>query len=190
MRRLALSIVAVASFVAIGSVRAAPAMSEDACSLVTADQVSAVSGGKVEAGERHDSGTGDDGSYSSTCVWKIGGLPPLPPRAEGMPAPFGGSAFAMVNTITWPAGSGMAKKYLDDFWKAAKQHDIDMTPVPVKAGDDALFWGDGVAMRKGDVAFGVSVHIGSDKKAEQSMEEALARKIIANYEDKAAPVGH
>jgi hypothetical protein len=156
-------------------------MPEDACSLVTADEVAAVTGGKVEAGQRNDSGTTDEGGYSSTCVWKVTGLPPLPAKPG---APFGGAAFAMVNTITWPVGSGMAKKYLDDFWKAAEQHDIDMTPIPVKAGDDALFWGDGVAVRKGDVSLGVSVHVGTDKKAEQAMEEALARKVVGNFERK------
>jgi hypothetical protein len=156
-------------------------MPQDACSLVTADEVAAVTGGKVEAGQRNDSGTTDEGGYSSTCVWKVTGLPPLPAKPG---APFGGAAFAMVNTITWPVGSGMAKKYLDDFWKAAEQHDIDMTPIPVKAGDDALFWGDGVAVRKGDVSLGVSVHVGTDKKAEQAMEEALARKVVGNFERK------
>jgi len=55
---------------------------------------------------------------------------------------------------------------------------VDAKPIPVKAGDDALFWGDGVAVAKGDISFGVSVHVGTDKKAEQAMEEALARKIV------------
>ena len=111
-------------------------------------------------------------------MWKVTGLPPLPAKPN---APFGGAAFAMLNTITWPAGSGLAKKYVEDFRDAAKQELIDMTPVPVQAGDEALWWGDGVAVRKGDVSFGVSVHVGTDKKAEQAMEEALAKKIVANF---------
>jgi hypothetical protein len=53
-----------------------------------------------------------------------------------------------------------------------------MTPVTVKAGDDALWWGDGVAVRKGDISFGVSVHIRVEKTAERSMEESLAKKIV------------
>ena len=65
-----------------------------------------------------------------------------------------------------------------------------MQPVPVQAGDEALWWGDGVAARKGDVSFGVSVHVGTDKKAEQAMEEALAKKIVANFDRKQAVAGH
>lgn len=150
----------------------------NACTLIAKDEVAKVVGGSVVSADRMDDGKTEDGAYSSTCVWKVTGLPALPAKPN---APFGGAAFAMLNTITWPAGSGMAKKYLEDFRDAAKQELIDMTPVPVQAGDEALWWGDGVAFRKGDVSFGVSVHVGTDKKAEQAMEEALARKIVANF---------
>ena len=185
MRALVL-ISSIAVVMAAGAVRAAP-MAEDACSLITLDEVAAVVGGKVEKAERNDSGTVDDGGYSSTCVWMVTGGTPLPAKPN---APFNGGSFAMLNTITWPAGSGMAKKYLEDFRDAAKQNLIDNTPVPVQAGDEALWWGDGVAVRKGDVSFGVSVHVGTDKKAEQAMEEALAKKIVVNFEGKQGAAGH
>ena len=180
MRALLLSLGAAAMVLGCGGAQAAPT-STSACSLIDKDAVAAVVGGKVEAAEPNDSGTTDDGAYSSTCVWKVTGGAPLPQKAN---APFGGAAFAMLNTITWPAGSGLAKKSLDDFRDAAKQNLIDMEPVPVQAGDEALWWGDGVAVRKGDVSFGVSVHVGTDKKAEQAMEEALAKKIVANFDGK------
>jgi hypothetical protein len=183
MRALILSLVAVALG---GGVHAAP-MSPSACSLIGKDEVAAVVGGKIEAAEPNDAGTTDDGAYSSTCVWKVTGGTPLPAKPN---APFGGASFAILNTITWPAGSGLAKKYLEDFRDAAKQDLIDMNPVPVQAGDEALWWGDGVAVRKGDVSFGVSVHVGTDKKAEQAMEEALAKKIVSNFEGKQGVVGH
>ena len=150
----------------------------NACTLIAKEDVAKVVGGTVETADRRDDGKTEDGAYSSTCVWKVTGLPPLPAKPN---APFGGAAFAMLNTITWPVGSGQAKKYLEDFRDAAKQELIDMTPVPVEAGDEALWWGDGVAVRRGDVSFGVSVHVGTDKKAEQAMEEALAKKIVANF---------
>ena len=160
---------------------------QNACTLIAKEEVAKVTGGTVEAADRRDDGKTDDGAYSSTCVWKVTGLPALPAKPN---APFGGAAFAMLNTISWPAGSGQAKKYLEDFRDAAKQDLIDMTPVPVQAGDEALWWGDGVAFRRGDVSFGVSVHVGTDKKAEQAMEEALAKKIVANFDGKQGVPGH
>jgi hypothetical protein len=170
-----------------GDSRAAHPANSSACSLIGKDEVAAVVGGEVEAAQPNDAGATEDGAYSSTCLWKITGLAPLPAKPD---APFGGASFAILNTITWPAGSGMAKKYLEDFRDAARQDLIDMKPVPVQAGDEALWWGDGVAVRKGDVSFGVSVHAGTDKKAEQAMEEALAKKIVANFDSKQAVAGH
>ncbi|MDB5394228.1 MAG: hypothetical protein JWM91_1734 [Rhodospirillales bacterium] len=185
MRTFTLSLGAIAVMLT-GSVHAAPA-SPSACSLISKDEVAAVVGGKIDVAEPNDAGTTEDGAYSSTCVWKVTGGTALPPKPN---APFGGASFAILNTITWPAGSGMAKKYLEDFRDAAKQNLIDMNPVAVQAGDEALWWGDGVAVRKGDVSFGVSVHVGTDKKAEQAMEEALARKIVVNFDRKEGAVGH
>lgn len=153
-----------------------PAHPADACALLTAEDVSAVVGAKVEAGERHDSGQVDGGGYSSTCMWKVAGAPVASAAPE---APFGGARFAMLNTITWPAGSGLAHKYVADFYDAAKNDLIPGTPVPVAVGDEGLCWGDGVASRKGDISFGMSVHVGSDKQGERTMEEALAKKVAA-----------
>ena len=162
---------------ALSANAADPTHPVDACALLTPDDVSAVVGAKVEAGQRNDSGQVEGGGFSSTCVWKVAGAPV--PSAAGPEGPFGGARFAMLNTITWPAGSGLAQKYLADFYQAAKDNLIDNTPVPVKVGDGALWWGDGVAARKGDVSFGVSAHVGSDKPTERALEEALARKVAA-----------
>ena len=159
----------------------------NACDLIAKEDVAKIVGGTVETAERNDDGKTEDGAYSSTCVWKVAGLPALPAKPN---APFGGAAFAMLNTIAWPPGGGMAKKYLEDFRDAAKQDLIDQTPVPVQAGDEALFWGDGVAFRRGDVSFGVSVHVGTDKKQEQALETALAQKIVANFDGKQGVAGH
>jgi hypothetical protein len=186
MRALTFPLAALAALLTLAGVRAAvPA--QDACALIGKDAVAAVTGGKVETAERKDSGTTDDGAYSSTCLWMVTGVAALPAKPN---APFGGAAFAMLNTISWPAGSGMAKKYLEDFRDAAKQDLIDQTPVAVQAGDEALWWGDGVAFRRGDVSFGVSVHVGTDKKAEQAMEEALAKTIVAHFDSKEGAAGH
>ena len=166
---------AIVGLACAGTVLAAePVKERNACSLIDPADVAAVTGGKVLPGERNDSGAVDQGGYSATCLWKIDGLSRLEKDGE----PFGGMPFVMLNTIDWPAGSGMAKKYVEDFRDAAKQDLIPAAPVEVKTiGDDSLFWGDGVAVAKGDVSFGISVHVGTDKKAEQAMEETLARKI-------------
>ena len=178
--------IAIAGLVLAGSARA-DVPQQNACTLISKEEVAKIVGGTVEAADRNDSGMTEDGAYSSTCVWKVTGLAPLPAKPD---APFGGASFAMLNTISWPAGSGVAKRYLEDFRDAAKQDLIDMTPVPVQAGDEALWWGDGVAFRRGDVSFGVSVHVGTDKKAEQAMEEALAKKIVVNFDGKQGGPGH
>jgi hypothetical protein len=146
----------------------------NACALISPEEVSAVLGAKVGDADRQDSGTTPDGAWSSTCIWKLRGGPKTSSEAD---APFGGAGFAMLNTITWPGGSDAARKYLEDFRDAAKNDLIDMTPVPVQAGDEALWWGDGVAVRKGAVSFGVSVHTGTDKPSERKLEETLAQKI-------------
>ncbi len=158
-----------------------------ACSLIAKDDVAAVVGGTIAVSEQNDAGATEGEAYSSTCLWKVTGGPVLPAKPD---APFGGASFVILNTITWPAGSGLAKKYLEDFRDAAKQNVIDMNPVPVQAGDEALWWGDGVAVRKGDVSFGISVHVGTDKQAERAMEEVLAKKIVAGFEAKQGSAGH
>jgi len=166
---------AIVGLACAGTVCAAePVKERNACSLVSSADIASVTGGQVRPGERNDSGTVERGGYSATCLWKIDGLPKLQKDGE----PFEGTPFVMLNTIDWPAGGGMAKKYVEDFRDAARQDLIPAAPVEVKTiGDDSLFWGDGVAVAKGDVSFGISVHVGTDKKAEQTMEEALARKI-------------
>jgi hypothetical protein len=157
-----------------GSAKAEEGKALNACALLSPEEVSAVLGAKVGPADRKDSGTTDDGAYSSTCIWKLADAPKAFDKAD---APFGGTGFAMLNTITWPGGPEAAKKYLQDFYDAARDNLIDNKPVPVQAGDDALWWGDGVAVRKGGVSFGVSVHVSDDKKAEQAMEEALAKTV-------------
>jgi hypothetical protein len=81
--------------------------------------------------------------------------------------------------MRWPAGHGDAHRFLQSFWDAARHGDIDRTPVPLKIADESLWWGDGVAVRKGDVSFGISVHLPAQRPHERQMEEKLARKIVS-----------
>jgi hypothetical protein len=154
----------------------------NACTLLTDDEVAAVLGARVNPGEPHDSGTiesGDyvsAGTYSSTCLWRVvsAGPPPQDPSLS-----LGGASYAVLNAMQWPAGSGQAKNFLQSFRDAAKEGFIDQLPVALKIADDALWWGDGVAVCKGDRSFGISVHLVGGRNKERRMEEALAKKIAA-----------
>jgi hypothetical protein len=159
----------------------ATALPIDACKLLTDDEVSATLGAKVNPGETHDSGTlqGNDyvsaGTYSSTCLWRVTseGPPPSDPNLS-----LGGASYAILNVMQWPAGAAQAKNFLQSFRDAAKEGVIDQSPVTLKIADDALWWGDGVAVCKGDRSFGISVHLVGGRNGERRIEEALARKIV------------
>ena len=149
----------------------------DACALMTDAEVAAVIGAKVLPGKRMDEGFVAGGQYSGTCVWRMvtaGAAPNDPDK------PMGGATFAILNAMQWPAGSGKSKEFLESFFDAAKNGVIDQTPVQLKiaTAEDAIWWGDGVAVRKGDRSFGVSVFIPGKPRAERRvLEESLARKI-------------
>lgn len=150
----------------------------NACTLLTDAEVEAAIGAKVTPGKRQDEGdvgdrAGAKGTYSSTCFWKV-----ISDKPDNPDKPMGGATFAILNAMQWPAGSGAAKKFLDDFYDAAKHGVIDQTPVQLKIADDAIWWGDGVAVRKGDRSFGVSVFWpDKERSVRRTAEEALARKI-------------
>jgi hypothetical protein len=156
---------------------AAPMPKLDACALLTAAEVANIVGGKVGDGVPNDSGTINDGAYSATCVWKL----PTAGNVEIDPdVPLKNVSFAMLNAISWPAGSAGAKDYLESFRNAAHDKIIPADPVALKQlGDEALWWGDGVAVRKGNISYGISVRIVNGTPANvRAMAEALARKIV------------
>ena len=130
----------------------------------------------VDGGTRRDEGFQPNGSYSSACLWTVRrtGNHPADPRA-----PLGGKSFVILNSIQWPAGSGLARQYLEDFRAAAADGTIPGKPVPRSFGDEALWWGDGLAVRKGDVSFGVSVFLPGAMPAQPGkLEEQLAPHIL------------
>jgi len=146
----------------------------DACMLLTADEIAAVTGKKVGVPIPQGGGSTAEDSYSSTCVWRIANDSD---RAT-VDAPLQGSNYAMLNAWSWLPGNPGPAKFLQEFRDAAKSNLIDMVPVPVQAGDEALYWGDGVAVRKGSMSFGISVHLQDGKPTEQSMETELAKKVL------------
>lgn len=151
----------------------------NACTLLTEQEVEAAIGRDVDPGLRRDAGrTGDGaypdtGSYSSTCLWRVAA-----DRDKADPnRPLGGASFVILNAMNWPPGSGESKKFLQSFRDAAEHNVIPSKPVALNIGEEALWWGDGVAVRKGDTSFGISVHLVGEKPAQRGIEEKLAAQI-------------
>src|SRR5690606_2614261 len=139
-------------------------------------EISKTIGFPVDKGTRQDAGYQADGSYSSACVWVIQQGKAVKPDPS---APLSGKSFAILNAIQWPAGSGLASTFLEAFHKAAASGVIPAKPTPRNFGDEALWWGDGLAVRKGDVSFGVSVFMpGSKARPPAQLEEQLAPHIL------------
>jgi hypothetical protein len=154
----------------------APPAAIDACALLTPDEVSAVVGKKVETGEPYDNGITPQGAHSTTCIWAA----PLPAGVEPDPAQrLGGRGFVVLGIMNWPGGPNDARKFLEDFQEAFRQHDINSKPVSVEVGaDESVWWGDGVAARKNSVSFGISVAQFGDRATRQPQAEGLARLIV------------
>ena len=163
---------------AAGSAARAPAPEVNACELLSTAEVSTILKADVHPGQRSDDGRTNLGSYSSTCFWRVSAHPDTAPAASGTQP-----LFAILNLMSWPAGSGMSGKFLQDFRDAEKKELIPGKTVPLKLGDEALSWGDGVAVRKGDISFGVSVALKpGDHAISGPMQEALARKVLEHMQ--------
>lgn len=156
----------------------------DACSLLSAAEISQVIGVPVEAGVHRDEGLQKTGAYSSACLWTVR-------RKVEAPAdptkPLGGKSFVILNAMQWPAGSNLARTYLEDFREAAANGVIPAKPSPRSFGDEALWWGDGLAVRKRDVSFGVSVFMPGTKASRPAeFEEKLAPHILRRLDKRDA----
>jgi hypothetical protein len=148
----------------------------DACKLLTATEISEVVGLPVENGIRKDEGMQENGSYSSACVWVIGREKDF---LEDPEAPLGGRQFVILNAMQWPHGSGLARQFLEAFHEAAANGELPSKPTPRTFGDEALWWGDGLAVRAKDVSFGLSVFLPKrSPKRPGELEERLAPLIL------------
>lgn len=147
----------------------------DACTLLTTTELSTLLGMPVRAGVRHDDGLTSKGAYSSTCIWKVRNerLLKHDPNAS-----LGGADFAILNVFSWSSRRN-AETFLQSFRTAAERNIIPMHPVALDIGDDSLWWGDGVAVRRGAVSFGISVVLHSaDRDKRRVWEESLARDVL------------
>jgi hypothetical protein len=148
----------------------------DACALLLPSEISRVVGVSVDAGARHDQGFQPDGTYSSTCLWVVKLEQPQP---VGSRTPFDGKSGVILNVIRWPLGSGKAHEFLDSFYTAYLHGEIPAQPRARKIGDDALWWGDGLAVRSRDIGFGLSIAVsGSDPGRPGIREEQLAQYVL------------
>ena len=169
---------------AMGSVvqAAEPPLEINACDLLTSAEISAAVGLPVDNGRREDEGMSRDGQYSSTCMWTI-----EPGKAPDQTAPARGRRFVILNAQRWPAGRDMAKKFLQAFHESADKGVIANKPVHRKFGDEALWWGDGLAVRRGDVSFGLSVFMPKRDEARTSaLEEKLVPHILRRLDRQSA----
>ena len=174
---------AVLSSVGVSAAQAAEHPLEiNACELLTAAEIGAALGLPVGEGRRRDEGLSRDGQYSSSCIWMI--QPGKPPERS---APARGRRFVILNPMQWRAGRGMAKKFLQAFHDSADKGILANQPSPRKFGDEALWWGDGLAVRRGDVSFGISVFMPQRNVPRTSaMEEKLAPHVLRRLDRKSA----
>jgi hypothetical protein len=160
----------------------APTPEINACALLTAAEISSAIGMAVDGGRRQDDGMQEDGQYSSSCIWMIEPNQPRDPAAK-----LGGRRFVILNVMQWPEGRNLAGKFLQAFRDSSDKGVIPSKPTPRKFGDEALWWGDGLAVRKGDVSFGLSVFIPNPNVARTSaLEEKLAPQVLRRIDARAA----
>lgn len=175
-------VAAVAFAMGVAAQAAETPLEINACALLTQAEISAAVGLAVDNGRRQDEGMSRDGQYSSTCMWTI-----EPGKTPDQTAPGRGQRFVILNAQRWPAGRDMAKKFLQAFHESADKGVIANKPVPRKFGDEALWWGDGLAVRRGDVSFGISVFMPKRDEARTSaMEEKLAPLVLRRLDRKSA----
>lgn len=155
----------------------------NACELLSPAAVAEATGSAAQPGIRRDAGYTSEGAYSSSCIWILDG----DNTATDHAAPFGGRNFVILNAMRWPEGSGLADTFLQAFHEAAAIGEIPGAPVSRDYGDAALWWGDGIAVRTGDVSFGLSVVLrgvepGHPGEFEERLAPAILRQIAASTE--------
>jgi hypothetical protein len=145
----------------------------DACSLLPTAAIHDALKREVGKPQRSDSGYVAGGAFSSTCMWTVS-----LDRSAGTSK----RRIVILHAMRWPTGK--AGTFLEQFYETAANGELPRKPVPRNIGDDALSWGDGVAVRKGDVSFGISVLVeGISLEQSGRIEETLARQVLRKVGD-------
>ena len=109
-----------------------------ACPLLTLDEVAAAFGKPVAAAEQEPMGGAEGEGRMTTCFW--------------VPADGGPGATLSLVVWSWPPGDGGAAGFLEAL-RIVAEEDPGRPPVETLAiGDDALWDGDRVYVRKGGVS--------------------------------------
>jgi hypothetical protein len=127
-----------------------------ACPLLTPDEVAAVFGSPFAAAEQEPSGGGEGEGRMTTCFWT---------PADGKP----GATLSLV-VWSWPPGDGGAAGFLETLRLLAEE-ESDRIAETLAIGDDALWDGDRVYVRKG----GVSVTLATSPNALDTTPDAKAK---------------
>lgn len=181
-RRLAIAAVAL---LLAGGAHAATDI--NACDLLQPGEIERATGRNVDPGVRMDAGEEAGGAWSSSCVWllRTAGEAPMGPRFD-----LRGRSYVMLNAVQWPAGSGKARSFLDGFRDALASGALAGPLLPRKFGDEAFWWGDGLAVRRRDIGFGLSVHvIGVRSAVPGAREEDLAPHVLRRIDARDAQLG-
>jgi hypothetical protein len=145
----------------------------DACSLLSTAEIHKALQREVSDPQRSDSGYVQSAAFSSTCMWTV---------TLDSKAAVSKRRIVILHAMRWPRGHAVS--FLEQFYEASRNGDLPRKPVPRNLGDGALWWGDGVAVFKGDVSFGVSVLVeGINLEESGRIEEALAQQILRKIGD-------
>lgn len=159
----------------------------NACELLQPSEISRLLGGFAAEGVRRDAGMESNGAYSSSCVWVLHASKPAQPDAK---LALRGRDYVMLNAMQWPAGTGKAGSFLQSFHEARASGVLTGDLVPKRFGDEALWWGDGLAVRRRDMSFGLSVRrIAATVAAPGAAEEQLAPLVLRRIDARDARLG-
>ena len=150
------------------------AASLDACALLTVEDFNAVFARTFNADKPGPSGGGgaNQGAMMS-CAW-------VSPGAEvaGKPmASLNNTYFTNLIVWSWPAGSGGSDSYMKSFVDAAKTYN-QPAPVPVTLGDAALWGGETMHVKKGDVTMSLSLTGPGDEATKRAAAESLMKTAL------------
>lgn len=150
----------------------------DACQFLTPAEISSALRVSVLEGQRQDLGFDEKlAAYSSTCIWLIAEDRDDSEQSEAL---FGGRRFVILNAMQWAESDNRAHEYLEGFYRAARSGELPKAPVPRSLGEESLWWGDGLAVREGNVSFAISVFPTiNGPQSPGLVEEQLAGKILA-----------
>lgn len=144
----------------------------NACTLLLAEDITSVLGNTVYAGVRDDQGLIAEGEqagvYSSTCLWQLD-------RDNDV------TEYVILMAMRWPPDKP-ASQFLQDFRHFSDLGVIAQQPVALALGDEALWWGDGVAVVKGRVSFGISTRLLDTPERRRAAEEAFATQILSRLQ--------